>query len=50
MRRPWRQRAKPINRKPMVSRELELETTKEIPAEVFHALPGAIGRSFFFRQ
>jgi len=36
MRWPWRQRAKPIEPRPMISRAQELETAKEILAEVFH--------------
>ncbi len=41
MKLPWRQRAKPIEPRPMVStRAMELETAKEILAEVFHARPG----------
>ena len=43
MRWPWRQRAKPIEPRPMVSiRAMELETAKEILAEVFHARPGEV--------
>ena len=37
------QRAKPIEPRPMVSRAMELETAKEILAEVFHARPGEVG-------
>jgi hypothetical protein len=37
------QRAKPIEPRPMVSiRAMELETAKEILAEVFHARPGEV--------
>jgi len=39
MRWPWEQRAKPIEPRPMVSRAQELETAKEILAEVFGARP-----------
>jgi hypothetical protein len=43
MRWPWRQRAKPIEPRPMVSiRAMELEMAKEILAEVFHARPGEV--------
>jgi hypothetical protein len=42
MRWPWKQRAKPIEPRPMVSRAMELETAKEILAEVFHARPGEV--------
>jgi hypothetical protein len=42
MRWPWKQRAKPIEPRPMVSRVMELETAKEILAEVFHARPGEV--------
>jgi hypothetical protein len=43
MRWPWRQRAKPIEPRPMVSiRAMELETAKEILAEVFHAQPSEV--------
>ena len=43
MRWPWRQRARPIEPRPMVStRAMELETAKEILAEVFHARPGEV--------
>jgi hypothetical protein len=43
MRWPWRQRAKPIEPRQAVSiRVLELETAKEILAEVFHARPGEV--------
>ncbi|MFA6371165.1 MAG: hypothetical protein WCW68_00925 [Methanothrix sp.] len=43
MRWPWRQRAKPIEPRLMVSiRAMELETAKEILAEVFHARPGEV--------
>ena len=42
MRWPWRQRG-PIEPRPMVSiRAMELETAKEILAEVFHARPGEV--------
>jgi hypothetical protein len=42
MRWPWKQKAKPIEPRPMVSRAMELETAKEILAEVFHARPGEV--------
>jgi len=43
MRWPWRQKAKPIESRPMVSiRAMELQTAKEILAEVFHARPGEV--------
>jgi hypothetical protein len=40
LRWPWRQRAKPIEPRPMVSRAMELQTAKAILAEVFHARIG----------
>ena len=43
MRWPWKQQARPIEPRPMVSiRAMELETAKEILAEVFHARPGEV--------
>ena len=43
MRWPWRRQAKLIEPRRMVStRALELETAKEILAEVFHARPGEV--------
>jgi hypothetical protein len=39
---PWKQRAKPIEPRPMASRAMELETAKEILAEVFHTRPGEV--------
>jgi hypothetical protein len=36
----WRQRA--IEPRPMVSRVMELQTDKEILAELFHARPGEV--------
>ena len=43
MRWPWKQQAKPVEPRPMVSiRAVELETAKEILAEVFHARPGEV--------
>ena len=43
MRWPWRRQARPIEPRPMVSiRAMELETAKEILAEVFHARPGEV--------
>ena len=41
MRWPWRQR-RAIEPRPMVSRVMELETAKEILAEVFGARPGEV--------
>ncbi|MCX6673111.1 MAG: hypothetical protein NTY37_04960 [Methanothrix sp.] len=41
MRWPWRLR-RAIEPRPMVSRAMELETAKEILAEVFHARPGEV--------
>ena len=41
MRWPWRQRGA-IEPRPMVSRAMELQTAKEILAEVFHARPGEV--------
>jgi hypothetical protein len=43
MRWPWRQKAKPIESRLMVSiRAMELQTAKEILAEVFGARPGEV--------
>ena len=42
MRWPWRHEARPIEPRPMVSRALELQTAKEILAEVLHARPGEV--------
>jgi len=43
MRWPWKQRAKPIDpRRAVSTRAMELETAKEILAEVFHARPGEV--------
>ena len=43
MRWPWKQRAKPIEPRRAVNiRRMELETAKEILAEVFHARPGEV--------
>jgi len=43
MRWHWRQQARPIEPRPMASiRAMELETAKEILAEVFHARPGEV--------
>ena len=40
---PWKQRAKPIEPRPRVSiRAMELQTAKEILAEVFGARPGEV--------
>ena len=41
MKWPWRQ-ARPVEPRPMVSRAQELETAKEILAEVFGARPGEV--------
>jgi hypothetical protein len=41
MRWPWRRRGE-IEPRQMVSREVELQTAKEILAEVFHARPGEV--------
>lgn len=41
MRWLWRQ-ARPVEPRPMVGRAQELETAKEILAEVFHARPGEV--------
>ena len=41
MRWPW-QKARPIEPRPMVSRAMELQTAKEILAEVFGARPGEV--------
>ena len=43
MRWPWKQQARPVEPRPMVNiRAMELETAKEILAEVFHARPGEV--------
>jgi hypothetical protein len=43
MRWPWKQQARPIELRPVASiRAMELETAKEILAEVFHARPGEV--------
>jgi len=42
MRWPWKRQAKPVEPRPVVSRAMELETAKEILAEVFHARPGEV--------
>jgi len=43
MRWPWKRQARPIEPRPMASsRAMELETAKEILAEVFHARPGEV--------
>ena len=41
MRWPWRRRGA-IEPRPMVSKAMELQTAKEILAEVFHARPGEV--------
>ena len=43
MRWPWRPRGE-IEPRPIVSRAMELETAKEILAEVFDARPGEVER------
>jgi hypothetical protein len=51
MRWPWKQQAKPVEPRPMVSiRAMELETAKEILAEVFHARPGEVGEMIKSRE
>jgi hypothetical protein len=43
MKWPWRYKARPIEpRRAIDSSMIELETAKEIPAEVFHARPGEV--------
>ncbi len=43
MRWPWKQQARPIEPRRAISvRAQELETAKEILAEVFHARPGEV--------
>jgi hypothetical protein len=42
MRWPWGREARPIEPRPMVGRAQELETAKEILAEVFGARPGEV--------
>jgi hypothetical protein len=42
MRWLWRREAKPVEPRPMVGRAQELETAKEILAEVFGARPGEV--------
>jgi hypothetical protein len=42
MRWPWKQRAKPIEPRLMANRAMQLETAKEILAEVFHTRPGEV--------
>ena len=43
MRWPWRRQARPIEPRRAISvRAQELETAKEILAEVFHARPGEV--------
>jgi hypothetical protein len=43
MRWPWKQRARLIEpRRAVSTRAMELETAKEILAEVFHARPGEV--------
>ena len=43
MRWPWRREARQVEPRPMVvSRAMELQTAKEILAEVFHTRPGEV--------
>jgi hypothetical protein len=43
MRWPWRRQARPIEPRPLVNiRAMELQTAKEILAEVFGARPGEV--------
>ena len=42
MRWLWRQQARPVEPRPVVSRAMELQTAKEILAEVFHARPAEV--------
>jgi hypothetical protein len=43
MRWPWERDARPVEPRPMVSgKAMELQTAKEILAEVFHAQPGEV--------
>ena len=43
MRWPWRQQSRPVEPRRAISiRAMELETAKEILAEVFHARPGEV--------
>ena len=43
MRWPWKRQAGPVEPRPMVSnRAMELQTAKEILAEVFNARPGEV--------
>ena len=42
MRWPWERDARPVEPRPMVSKAMELETAKEILAEVFGARPGEV--------
>ncbi|MEI6104188.1 MAG: hypothetical protein WCP70_09610 [Methanothrix sp.] len=43
MRWPWRREARPVEPRRTVNiRRMELETAKEILAEVFHARPGEV--------
>jgi hypothetical protein len=42
MRWPWKQQAKLVEPKRAVSKAMELQTAKEILAEVFHARPGEV--------
>jgi hypothetical protein len=39
---PWRRQARPVEPRPMVGGAMELQTAKEILAEVFHARPGEV--------
>jgi hypothetical protein len=42
MRWLWRKAARPIEPRPVASRAMELQTAKEILAEVFHTRPGEV--------
>jgi len=47
---PWKRQARPIEPRPMGSRAMELETAKEMLAEVFHARPGDLEDSIQARE
>ena len=42
MRLPWKQKARQVNSQPVSTKDLELETAKEILSEVFHARPADV--------
>ena len=48
MRWPWRRQGA-IEPRPMVSRAMELQTAKEILAEVFHSRPGEVEEMIWSR-